>query len=136
MEPFFIAATKSTPEIEIIHDDGTLSIRGMSIPENAAEFYAPVMMEVDRLARHSTGTITTVFDLSYFNSSSLKAIYMILARLKEARIMGSTLEVRWVVEDEDEFMLESSTYFEELLGIAMTIVHVPLREERGERKAS
>jgi hypothetical protein len=136
MNQLHIPATKATPEVEITPANGSIAIRGISIPENAAEFYTPVIQAVDHLTRIAPDRITAHFDLSYFNSSSLKAIYMILARLKEARIMGASLEVNWVVEDEDEFMLESSSYFQELLDIEMNIERVPLRDERAERKAS
>lgn len=132
MEPLFIPATKGTPEISVDAQSAAFSVKGMSIPENAAEFYAPVMQALERMLMTAPARIAVHIDLSYFNSSSLKALYMILQRLKEARIMGSALIIEWVVEEEDEFMLEASQYFCDLLGIDMQVKHVPVRE----RKAS
>jgi hypothetical protein len=135
MEPLFIPATKGTPEIAIDAQTASLSVKGMSIPENAAEFYAPVIQVLEQVLNTAPAHFNAHFDLSYFNSSSLKALYMVLQRLKESRIMGATLSIEWVVEEEDEFMLEASQYFCDLLGIDMQVKHVPVRDHR-ERKAS
>ncbi len=135
MQPFHIPATRSTPEVVIDAQGRQLRIKGMSIPENAAEFYAPVLRALETALCTQPTEFEARIDLTYFNSSSLKAIYMVLSRLKEARVMGTRLSMVWVVEEEDEFMLESSMYFRDLLGIDMHIEHVDLRDER-ERRAS
>jgi len=135
MEPFRIPATKGTPEIIIDPSDLRMSVRGMSIPENAAEFYTPVIQALDNVLLMRPASFEARIDLTYFNSSSLKALYMLLLRLKEARTMGTDLRVVWVVEGDDEFMLESSMYFRDLLGIELQLEHIADRDDR-ERKAS
>jgi hypothetical protein len=41
MEPLFIAASPTSPEVDFRFEQHTLSIKGESYPENAAAFYGP-----------------------------------------------------------------------------------------------
>ena len=43
MRPLLIAATAKTPQIEWNDEQSTLTLSGRSIPENAVEFYRPVL---------------------------------------------------------------------------------------------
>ena len=78
--------------------------------------------------------LTLRIALTYFNSSSLKALYILLGRVREAQLMGTPVRIIWVVEEDDEFRLESSSYFAELLGVKMDI-ELSGDEGAGERRA-
>lgn len=136
MTPFKLEATKATPSIELDPHTGQCAIRGMSIPENAAEFYGPVLQWMETYLSTLPAKVDMQFDLSYFNSSSLKALYQLLARLQQARKLGTDLHISWVVEEDDEFMREAAEYFQDLLGMELVLVVVPVRDEPSQRKAS
>lgn len=127
MQLFKISATRTTPSVLLDPENGVYRICGNSIPENAGEFYAPVVTWCrDNLASF-TRRATFEFDLPYFNSSSLKAIYLILTEIKHALDAGREIIVNWHVEEHDEFMLEAAETFEEMVGIQLNITAGPIK---------
>ena len=60
---------------------------------------------------------TFEFCLPYFNSSSLKALYLLLVEVKLAMDAGKRFEAVWHVEEEDDFMTEAAETFSEITGI-------------------
>ncbi len=121
MYTLHIPATRTTPEVHFQPEAGHCTLTGVSIPEHAQEFYQPVIQWLETFLAYHRGPVTLRIALTYFNSSSLKALYILLGRAREAQRMGSSVRVIWVVEEDDEFMLESSAYFAELLGVQMDI---------------
>ncbi len=117
MEPINIGATRNTPSIHFNGDTHTFTVIGNSIPENAGEFYTPV---IDWLrAKASSLPDGTIFQfcLPYFNSSSLKALYLLLMEIKNAMDAGKHFEAIWHVEEDDDFMSEAAETFTELTGM-------------------
>ncbi|MGV3636905.1 MAG: DUF1987 domain-containing protein [Flavobacteriales bacterium] len=125
MEAFNIPATKNTPAITFDPGANKFSVIGISVPENASEFYQPI---IERLFRQEAapmpGTIFH-FRLNYFNSSSLKAIYMLLSEVKKGVEDGRGHVIEWCVEQDDEFMQEAAETFSELLGVPLTVLPMP-----------
>lgn len=124
MNALILPATRNTPSIFFEPHSKRFEISGVSIPENASEYFQPVFeWLVINLPELADGSVFH-FRLSYFNSTSLKAIFQILKQIKEATITGPELKVRWYVEDDDEFMLESAEMFTQLLGMEFEMVRV------------
>ena len=122
MSPVTIPATKNTPSISYDPETGRCNVVGISVPENASEFYQPV---IDTLFQQENWPVSgTVFhfNLTYFNSSSLKAIYMVLNEVKKGIESGQGYKIEWCVEEDDEFMQEAAETFEELLGVPLTVI--------------
>ncbi len=111
-----LPGSKCTPTIVLDPGTGTYVFAGNSLPENASEFFTPVL-EWLRHELPSLPEAVFTFRLNYFSTSSMKAIFMVLKTIQEARVMhGGKLVVEWQIEDEDEFMTEAADSFEELLG--------------------
>ena len=53
------------------------------------------------------------FELIYFNSSSAKAIMMLMEKLDEAAANGAEVEVYWYYDEEDDTMRELGEEFGE-----------------------
>ncbi|HRF79404.1 MAG TPA: DUF1987 domain-containing protein [Flavobacteriales bacterium] len=121
MENFTIPATRNTPAIEYDAQAGRCSMSGISVPENASEFYQPLIERLFRIDQPAPGT-TFHFRLNYFNSSSLKAIYLLLNEVKKGVEDGRDYKIEWCVEHEDEFMQEAAETFTELLGVPLTVL--------------
>ncbi|MBL7950887.1 MAG: DUF1987 domain-containing protein [Flavobacteriales bacterium] len=122
MEDLHLTATKNTPEVFFSITAGTYRIMGNSIPENASELYAPVMAWLQKNLTHVADGATFEFDLPYFNSSSLKALYLVLLELKKEADQGKNLRLRWFAEENDEFMTEAAETFTEMVGIELELV--------------
>ena len=71
------------------------------------------------------------FRLPYFSTSSMKAVYLVVQKIREGmKAAGRTFTIQWVVEDDDDFMSEAAENFSTLLDIPILVVHQ--NEEEGE----
>lgn len=122
MQALIIPASNNTPGVWFEPGSGTFELTGTSIPENANEFYQPVL---DWLANHLhdlEGEQTLRIKLSYFNSTSLKALYMMLKQVKDANAMGGNMRVEWHIEEDDELLMETQAMLSEMLGMPMQVI--------------
>lgn len=134
MNALILTASRNTPSIFFEPSSGRFELSGVSIPENASEYYQPVFDWLTvNLPLLKDGS-TFHFRLSYFNSTSLKAIYQVLKMIKDATITGPKIDVCWYVEAEDEFMQESAEMFQQLLDMRFNLIDVP-HDEQGVRQA-
>jgi hypothetical protein len=107
MEPLFIAASPTSPEIDFRFDQHTLSIKGESYPENAAAFYGPVIARVQAyLESCSEAAITVNVSLAYFNSSSTKMLFSFFEALNDAAVAGNQVRLNWYHDEDDDTILE------------------------------
>ncbi|MBP6312034.1 MAG: DUF1987 domain-containing protein [Flavobacteriales bacterium] len=126
MNQFHIPATRSTPEIFLDTENGVYRVVGHSIPENAGKFYTPVLEWLrENITLINTGSVFE-FCLPYFNSSSLKALYMMLMEVKKESEKGKKFEVDWYIEDDDDFMTDAAETFTEMVGIKLNLRKGPI----------
>lgn len=114
MENVEITATSRTPAVSFDFASGVLRISGESYPEDVSRFYNPLLEALDRyLSQLSEGSCRFDFALVYFNSSSAKAIMMLMERLDAAAEVGLDVDVHWFYDPEDETMHELGEDFGE-----------------------
>ncbi|MBV7534840.1 DUF1987 domain-containing protein [Duganella sp. sic0402] len=107
MEPLFIAASPTSPEVDFRFDQHTLSIKGESYPENAAAFYGPVIARVQAyLDNCGDAEITVHVSLAYFNSSSTKMLFTFFEALNNAAMAGNQVHLNWYHDEDDDTILE------------------------------
>lgn len=107
MEPLFIAASPTSPEIDFRFDQHSLSIKGESYPENAAAFYGPLIARVQAwLDGCNEAEITVNVSLAYFNSSSTKMLFTFFESLNNAAIAGNQVRLNWYHDEDDDTILE------------------------------
>ncbi|MFM9925009.1 DUF1987 domain-containing protein [Variovorax sp. H27-G14] len=107
MENLYIAATPSSPQVDFQFDACTLSLRGESYPENAAAFYGPVIAQLkDYLGQQSGSHIEVNIALAYFNSSSTKMLFNLIAALNDAVEAGNRVTLNWFHDEDDDTILE------------------------------
>ncbi len=107
MEPLFISASPTSPEIDFRFDQDTLSIKGESYPENAAAFYGPLIARVQAwLDGCADANITVNVSLAYFNSSSTKMLFSFFDALNQAAIAGNQVRLNWYHDEDDDTILE------------------------------
>ncbi len=114
MQNIEIPPTNRTPTVEFEFDTGHLRLMGESYPEDVTTFYNPLF---DALKEWLSSDVNSYcrfdFKLIYFNSSSAKAIMMIMELLDSAAEMGKSIEVYWFHDPEDETMEELGEEFGE-----------------------
>ena len=136
MTSLILPPTRNTPSIWFEPNVGRFEMSGISVPENATEFYQPVYDWLDTTLPHITEGQLFRFQLSYFNSTSLKAIFLLLKRIVDNGVLGPKAVIRWCVEEDDEFMIESAEMYMELLNTRFEVEYVPIDQQLGDRMAS
>lgn len=114
MQELCIDPTKSSPRVCFDPVRHVLEITGESYPENAAKFYAPVFEWLKLyLAGLGDQAVTMDLNISYFNSSSSKALMNLFDLLDEACRNGRRIEVNWRYDGDNETALECGEEFKE-----------------------
>jgi hypothetical protein len=111
MENITIEATNHTPSVDF-NPDGFLKIEGRSYPENASEFFDPLIEFASRLEAEE---VLLEINLEYINTASSKKIYNLLKEL-DMNEEVDTITVDWHYEEGDDDSIETAEIFEESLG--------------------
>jgi len=113
MKDFRIGSTPKTPKVDFQMDSGELLISGISVPENAVEFYTPV---VDWLMSYATNpqhnTILSL-KLTYLNTSSLQFLYDALKNVDKIAAPDSVI-INWYYVEDDDDMRETGEDFKDV----------------------
>ncbi len=100
MEDLYIKGTKKSPEIDF-RTSGILQIKGVSILENAHDFYQkPVNWLREYILKPAEKTVVN-FALEFFNTSSQVHIYEMISILSDLRNLGRDVEINWYYADDD-----------------------------------
>ena len=110
MKNLFIKATKNTPNVEFSRE-GKLELKGSAYPENAKEFFDPLIAWVSEL---DVDRINLDLNLEYINTAAAKKILELLKTLESNEVIG-TFNVRWFYERGDEDGLETGQFLDESL---------------------
>ncbi|MBS1582641.1 MAG: DUF1987 domain-containing protein [Bacteroidetes bacterium] len=114
--PLYIAGTRSTPTVVLDPAVGRFAIAGNSLPENTPGFYRPVMDWLEAHLHAVPAGSRFTFLLPYFNTSSMKALFMLLRTIQRiSGEAGKDIAIGWQVEEDDEFMIEAGENFSSLL---------------------
>jgi len=107
MNELMIAGSKYTPEIKSDNQKGELRFYGSSYPENAVEFYNPVLKWIENYFAAGNANLIINFYIYYFNTSSSICFMNLLELLESKHKDGKVIEVNWYYNVDDEDGLES-----------------------------
>lgn len=114
MQPLVIKDKPNTPEIHFDPESNILSMAGESYPENAREFYQPVMKWVNEyLKQPGNQQVTVNIDLKYFNSSTAKILMNFFDTLEQAVINGKNIVINWLYDRRNLNAVEYGEDFQE-----------------------
>ena len=114
MEALYMEGTQETPKVNFNKSDGMFELSGRSLPEDAVEFYGPVIKWIKSYATAPNEVTVFKFKLDYFNTASSKLVHEILNLLKD--IQG--IQIEWHYLEDDEDILEAGKEFEEQMSIS------------------
>ena len=91
--------------------NGMLVMEGRAIPEDATQFFAPLIDFVDQIQVNEV-----VFDinLEYFNTAASKKLLELLKHLDKNNLIKS-VQINWHFEEGDEDSVEIAEIYEESL---------------------
>ena len=95
--------TETTPSVNFNPDNGKLIIEGNSIPNDAEEFFTPILSWLEEYVNTTKVKTTLIIKLHYFNVSSSKRILYMFYKLNELLKYNKPVVIKWYYsEDEDE----------------------------------
>ena len=108
MQRLTLSAGQLTPLVDFNYDERVLVMRGESYPENAAEYYRPILTSLREYLGGvgKTGKTTVELQFAYVNSSSTRSLQQLLTLLDSAAREGADVDVRWLVAPDDDSMAE------------------------------
>ncbi len=124
MRPLKIEPTADTPKIYFDPDKGHFEISGLSLPEDALEFYRPVIAWLEEYAENPNPETVFDFNLEYFNTASSKQLIQILLFLEKLN-KKSKVKIRWHYKDIDEDMKDLGEEYSEIIKVEFELVEHP-----------
>lgn len=107
MQTLRAARTSVTPEIVFSRLENKLLIDGECYPENPLPFFTPI---VGAIKAHLESQCPREFEahmrLQYVNSASTKGLQSIISVLNDAGLKGTSVNVYWTHDPEDDAMEE------------------------------
>lgn len=124
MESLIIENTEDTPQIDFNLGTGVFSISGRSLPENAIEFYMPVLEWIEKVLTE-TSDKAYIFEirLEYFNTASSKQLAKMLLMIEKYNEMHN-ITIRWCYEKEDNDMLVSGNQYSKFLKLKFEFLEI------------
>ena len=122
MKPLFISEKTSTPKVILDIENERFEISGNSLPENAMDFYNPIIEWIVEYIRHPNLITEINLRFNYFSSSSWKILLDILTMLEEIIKNGKSVNVNWHYLEMDQDMFETGREFESLLKLPFNFV--------------
>ena len=108
-----IAGNTSAPAIACSWEQGTVRISGESYPDDTRSVFRPLMDWITAFLAHGTRPLRVETELSYLNTSSIKAMMDILDLLEQAHQDGHSVSLDWHYDTENERALEVAEEFRE-----------------------
>lgn len=124
MESLLIKSSSTTPEINF-ETSGNLSIKGISVPENVNQIFSPALSWLEEYYKAPGNTTTLDIALSYFNTSSSKALLTMMLKLSNlSRDKAVDVKVRWFYEEDDQDMFEAGCDYQQIVKVPIELIPV------------
>lgn len=124
MESIKLDPTEDTPQVILDRESKTFLIKGESLPEDAAEFYAPIYEWFEKYVEDPETETILEIQLDYVNSSSVKRVFSCLCLLEEIEPYHNKIEVQWKYKKGDNLMKEKGEEFADYLEVPFNLIEV------------
>lgn len=100
--------TYFTPDVNFSAKTGVCEIAGESYQEETFSFFNELIAWLEEYTLKVRKAIIFNVKLTYFNTSSARALLEMLLVLKKYKAQGAEVEINWYVQQEDEGMSEEA----------------------------
>ena len=107
-----------TPNVNLDAETGNCEISGESYLEYTGEFYDQIISWLTQFITEMNRPVIMNFRLTYFNTSSFKAILNLLNFIKKYEKQGGAVEVNWYYPEDDYDMLREAEDLAEGSGLS------------------
>ncbi len=122
MDDMNIPATGSTPAISCTALPPRVYMRGDSYPENAFDFYQPVLQWIEAHLADADAELAVDLELVYLNTSSVRIVMDVFDSLEEAHRRGNRVQINWYYDARNERVAELAEEFKEDLSLPFNIL--------------
>ncbi len=122
MESISIQETEATPTVEFSPENGILTIKGRSHPENSKVFYNPIINWCEEYVDTAPEKTILNVELEHFNTMTSKSLLDVFRSLKPLQDEGKELVVRWYYESDDEELMDAGQTYQEITGLNFEMV--------------
>ncbi len=119
-----LEGSAKTPTVNFDKGNGTLELKGRSIPENSIEFYKPLNDWIDNYATNPVAETIVDVKLEYFNTSSSKCILDLFKQLEKLNQQDTNVRVNWYFEEDDEDMAEAGEDYQAIIDLPFKMIEV------------
>jgi hypothetical protein len=121
MDTLIIASKEDSPGVNFDPGSGIFEITYRSLPEDAIEFYEPILEWLEQYKKEAQPKTIFNFKLEYFNTSSAKQIYKMMNMLQELA-KTKDVEIIWHYQHEDKDMCTSGERYAKLITVPFSLV--------------
>ena len=104
-----LEATARTPFVRLDETAASLVMSGESYPEDVPSFFAQIHEAVARFFANHNAPFTLEIKLTYFNSSSARALMELLDMLDDKASDDQPISVIWYCDPDDDITREFAT---------------------------
>ncbi|MCQ2976051.1 MAG: DUF1987 domain-containing protein [Bacteroidales bacterium] len=123
MKPFIRISTADTPNVTFDAEKGIFELSKMSLPEDAVEFYSPLLNWLDEYVKNPNPETVFNMKLEYYNTASSKQLVQILLKFQEIKNKSNIL-VKWYYRDIDEDMLSQGEEYSQIINVPFELIQV------------
>lgn len=121
-KPLKLKGTKESPEVSFDREAGQFHIGGRSLPEDAVQFYQPVIAWMKEYTANPLEVTELITHFEYFNSSSIKQMLVLFKSLEVLLDSGKTAKIIWKYDEDDDLMEIKGKEFKRMLKIPFELV--------------
>jgi hypothetical protein len=120
-----ISPTKNTPEV-ILDPKGTIKFTGRLIPENADDFFNPIVEWINEYFCHPADITCVEICLEYVNSVGTKYLLDMINKITHIHLKNNKGKfiINWYYEDIDQDMLEIGTILSSNLNVPFNFIRI------------
>ena len=123
MEVLKIDKTGDTPNVVLDSENNVFEFSYRSLPENAIDFYDPILNWIDDYSKSPNDLTSIDFKLEYFNTASAKQIAKVLLKLHEIS-QSSKVIIKWYYDKNDTDMLASGQRYSKLIDLNFEFIEI------------
>lgn len=111
ISPLIKEQTSETPLVILNPIENVFLFEGLSIPENAAEYYQDIIGWFTNFKNEPLKKFVVIFKIKYYNSASLTRITKVINIIDEIFKSGSEIKIIWYHHVYDEITKEDGLEF-------------------------
>ncbi|KPK85088.1 MAG: hypothetical protein AMS27_08340 [Bacteroides sp. SM23_62_1] len=117
---FLVEETKITPFVSI--EEGKITMKGRSIPEDSFEFYDPVLRACQDYVLNPPPNTEIIIHLDYVNSGSKKFLTNILTVFEGSYLQGNNYSIKWYYDVDDESIHDLGNDLKGIIKIPIQVI--------------